>query len=195
MLGSCDFINRSAERRNTFALARDLLAHEIQQQVGANLSPDSLRLRNIVAPMDAGVPSSKKKLEFQAGPSSPNVFRVRFGSVDIQSITPRSEKTGAVGLSFELEGNQIVVRSLNPDGPAAADGRIVPGDVLVEGVCSALSYLFEYDCDAVNGFSVNGRSVDSLRKDITGEIGTFVELTVMSCWYIHMWTLSLEVFI
>jgi hypothetical protein len=133
-LDSCDFINRSAERRNAFALARDSLALKKQQEIDADLSPDSVRLRHLGAPVEAGVLFSKKKLDFQAaGPNFPNLRRVCFGSVDVRSITPRSNKIGAVGIAFELEDDQIVVRSVNPGGPAAEDGRIVPGDLLVEG--------------------------------------------------------------
>ena len=37
---------------------------------------------------------------------------------------------------------------------------------------------------AVNGMPVSKMTVDSLRQKIAGDIGTFVDLTLMSCWYV-----------
>jgi hypothetical protein len=189
------FIQRSAERREAYARAHSSLVCDITQKTNNGaLSPA------FVSHLDAEALSSKKKLEFTSTGTSfnfPNLRRVSFGTVDVQSITPRFEKHGAIGLCIEQEGLNIVVRSLNPDGPAAADGRIIPGDVLTAGLCthpaplppilSPVSPLLRIlsQCLTVNGLSVTGRSIDSLRDEITGGAGTFVELTLTSCWYLR----------
>ncbi len=191
-LESSDLILRSAERKKAFALARDTLVCGIERQTSTLLSSDSPPNQSVEATGVARLAERralKKKLEFQpAACCSFDLRRVSFGSVDVQSITPRSEKTGAIGLGFEQEDGRVIVRSVNPDGPAAADGRIVPGDVVISGLCSVLEFfvylMFDSDCFIVNGVPVNGMSVDSLRQDITGDIGTFVQLAVTSCWYV-----------
>jgi hypothetical protein len=147
---SSDLILRSAERKKAFALARNTLTCGIERQASTLLSLDSLPNHSLDAPSVRGTPRvvgiaerlvSKKKLEFQtAACCSSDLRRVSFGSVDVQSITPRSEKTGAIGLGFEQEDGRVIVRSVNPDGPAAADGRIVPGDAVISGLCSVLAF-------------------------------------------------------
>jgi hypothetical protein len=127
-----DFIQRSAERREAYARAHSSLVCDNTQKTN-----DGVLLPAFVQHLTAGSFSSKKKLEFKPPFSSfytPNSRRVSFGTVDVQSITPRFEKHGAIGLCIEQEGLNIVVRSLNPDGPAAADGRIIPGDILIAGL-------------------------------------------------------------
>jgi hypothetical protein len=127
------FIQRSAERREAYARAHSSLLCDITQKAN-----NGALLPAFVSHLDAEALSSKKKLEFTStGTSfnSPNLRRVSFGTVDVQSITPRFEKHGAIGLCIEQEGLNIVVRAIHPDGPAAADGRIIPGDVLTAGLC------------------------------------------------------------
>jgi hypothetical protein len=193
-----DFIQRSAERREAYARAHSSMVCDNTQKTNDGvLSPAFVQNLNAVSL------SSKKKLEFKSPGTSvssfypPNSRRVSFATVDVQSITPRFEKHGAIGLCIEQEGLNIVVRSLNPDGPAAADGRIIPGDTLIAGLrmrpapptpifscVSFLRILSQYL--AVNGLSVTGRTIDSLRDEITGGVGTFIELTLASCWYITL---------
>lgn len=124
-----DLIQRSAERRDAFARAHNSLVGDIDCFLAQN-SPTDLH-----APLKGRKLVSKKSLDFQRTELNySDSRRVTFGCVDEQSITPRSEKAGAIGLCIEQEGCNIVVRSLNPDGPAAADGRVVPGDLLIAGL-------------------------------------------------------------
>ena len=150
-------IQRSAERRAAFARARSgmhtpssPLAECASFSSDGSLVCDALEQRDHLlkvsspalphsATLDVDNPFPKKKLEFQPiASNSPNMRRVSFGSISVHSITPRSEKVGAIGLCVEQENSHVVVRSVNPDGPAAADGRIVPGDAVIAGVRSML---------------------------------------------------------
>jgi hypothetical protein len=80
----------------------------------------------------------RKKLEFQLHAfKPPNSRSVSFGSARTVSVLPSSDRAGAIGICFVQDGNRIIVRSLNADGPAAADGRIVPGDAVVAGLSSS----------------------------------------------------------
>lgn len=143
------FIQRSAERRAAFARARSgmhtpssPLAECASFSSDGSLVCDALEQVSLPAlphsaTLDVDNPFPKKKLEFQPiASNSPNMRRVSFCSTSVHSITPRSEKVGAIGLCVEQENSHVVVRSVNPDGPAAADGRIVPGDAVIAGVYS-----------------------------------------------------------
>ena len=143
------FIQRSAERRAAFARARSgmhtpssPLAECASFSSDDSLVCDLLKVSSPVLPhsatLDVDDPFPKKKLEFPIASNSPNMRRVSFGSTSVHSIAPRSEKVGAIGLCVEQENSHVVVRSVNPDGPAAADGRIVPGDAVIAGVCLML---------------------------------------------------------
>jgi hypothetical protein len=126
---SSDLIQRSAERRDAFARAHHSLVGDIDFFLSQNSSTE------LHAPLKGRDLASKKSLDFQRNELNySDSRRVTFGCVDVQPITPRSEKAGAIGLCIEQEGCNIVVRSLNPDGPAAADGRVVPGDLLIAGL-------------------------------------------------------------
>jgi hypothetical protein len=200
---SSDFIRRSAERRDAFHRAHNSLLRDVSQQAESVIEPAAL---NTVSNLGQEEFLCKKKLEFHAATfnsESPNSRSVSFGSFDVHSITPRSEKCGAIGLCFEKEGHHIVVRSLNPDGAAALQQNNVPiADLALHRCCCCrwphrsrrfpnsrpvfckvgITFFSDSDCDAVNGVSVYGRSVDSVREDISGAAGTCVDLTVMSCW-------------
>jgi hypothetical protein len=174
-----DFIQRSAERREAFARAHNsLICDSDFLQTSSPVLPTSLN----------GKDFGKKKLQSRFCESDCDVSRsVRFGCVDVQSITPRSDKAGAIGLCIEQQGYQFVVRSLNADGPAAADGRIVPGDLLIAG----LRYKSRYcclcsECIAVNGLPVSEFNANSLGKEIAGDVDTYVDLTFVSCWYVSL---------
>ena len=114
---SSDFIRRSAERRDAFHRAHSSLLCDISQHAESLIEPAALK--TVSNSGEEGL-FCKKKLEFHATTFNPPDSRsVSFGSFDVHSITPRSEKRGAIGLCFEKEGHHIVVRSLNPDGVAA----------------------------------------------------------------------------
>jgi hypothetical protein len=66
-----------------------------------------------------------------------------------------------VGLFFQEEKKELIVRNIVPGGSAAADGRIEAGDIIV----------------SVDGKSVEGQGIETLRDCIIGSVGTFVELT------------------
>jgi hypothetical protein len=175
-----DLIQRSSERRQAFARAHNSLICDSGYVFPKTLSPvllASLKRRTFF---------SKKALDFQFTESVPVGSRnVSFGGVDVHSITPRPDKAGAIGLCVEQQGSEFVVRSLNPDGPAAADGRIVPGDLLIAGLrlMSFWQQLSFFELPAVNGSPVSEMTADSLSEEIAGDIETFVDLTLMSCWY------------
>jgi hypothetical protein len=126
---SSDFIRRSAERRDAFHRAHNSLLRDVSHQAESAIQPAALKtVCNLGEEVTEGL-LCKKKLEFHAATfnsESPNSRSVSFGSFDVHSITPRSEKRGAIGLCFEMEGHHIVVRSLNPDGVAALQWNNVP---------------------------------------------------------------------
>jgi hypothetical protein len=66
-----------------------------------------------------------------------------------------------VGLFFQEEKKELIVRNIVPGGSAAANGRIKPGDIII----------------SVDGKSVEGQGIETLRDCIIGDIGTFVELS------------------
>jgi len=66
-----------------------------------------------------------------------------------------------VGLFFQEDKKELIVRNIVPGGSAAADGRIEAGDIIV----------------SVDGKSVEGQGIETLRDCIIGSVGTFVELT------------------
>ena len=72
-----------------------------------------------------------------------------------------SNGKAGVGLFFQEEKKELIVRNIVPGGSAAANGRIRPGDIIIN----------------VDGRSVEGQGIETLRDCIIGNIGTFVELS------------------
>ena len=72
-----------------------------------------------------------------------------------------SHGKAGVGLFFQEEKKELIVRNIVPGGSAAADGRIHSGDIII----------------SVDGKSVEGQGIETLRDCIIGSVGTFVELT------------------
>jgi hypothetical protein len=163
------FIQRSAQRRAAFARARsgmhtpsspapeyasfscdvdNSLVCDTAEQLNHLLLKDSSPVLLHSPSLVSDRLISKKKLDFQPIASNDSIIRrVSFGSTFVQPITPRSEKVGAIGICFEQEDSHVVVRSVNPGGPAATDGRIVPGDTVIEGVFFMSSCcLFLFNC-------------------------------------------------
>ena len=78
------------------------------------------------------------------------------------AVPPAADGTQAgVGLFFQEEKKELIVRNIVPGGSAAANGRIRPGDIII----------------SVDGKSVEGQGIETLRDCIIGNIGTFVELS------------------
>lgn len=73
-----------------------------------------------------------------------------------------SGKAG-VGLFFQEEKKELVVRNIVAGGSAEANGSIKPGDIII----------------SVDGKSVEGQGIETLRDCIIGSIGTFVELSFL----------------
>ena len=72
-----------------------------------------------------------------------------------------SNGKAGVGLFFQEEKKELIVRNIVPGGSAAANGAIKPGDIII----------------SVDGRSVEGQGIETLRDCIIGKIGTFVELS------------------
>jgi hypothetical protein len=73
-----------------------------------------------------------------------------------------SGKAG-VGLFFQEEKKELIVRNIVAGGSAEANGSIKPGDIII----------------SVDGKSVEGQGIETLRDCIIGSIGTFVELSFL----------------
>ena len=73
-----------------------------------------------------------------------------------------SGKAG-VGLFFQEEKKELIVRNIVAGGSAEANGSIKPGDIII----------------SVDGKSVEGQGIEMLRDCIIGSIGTFVELSFL----------------
>ena len=76
---------------------------------------------------------------------------------------PFSHGKAGVGLFFQEEKKELVVRNIVPGGSAEANGSIKPGDIII----------------GVDGKSVEGQGIEMLRDCIIGNIGTFVELSFL----------------
>jgi hypothetical protein len=74
-----------------------------------------------------------------------------------------SNGKAGVGLFFQEEKKELIVRNIVPGGSAAANGAIKPGDIII----------------SVDGRSVEGQGIETLRDCIIGKIGTFVELSFL----------------
>jgi hypothetical protein len=74
-----------------------------------------------------------------------------------------SNGKAGVGLFFQEEKKELIVRNIVPGGSAAANGAIKPGDIII----------------SVDGRSVEGQGIETLRDCIIGNIGTFVELSFL----------------
>jgi hypothetical protein len=74
-----------------------------------------------------------------------------------------SNGKAGVGLFFQEEKKELIVRNIVPGGSAAANGTIKPGDIII----------------SVDGKSVEGQGIETLRDCIIGSIGTFVELSFL----------------
>jgi hypothetical protein len=74
-----------------------------------------------------------------------------------------SNGKAGVGLFFQEEKQELVVRNVVPGGSASHNGQISPGDIII----------------CVDGKSVEGQGIETLRDCIIGNVGTFVELTFL----------------
>jgi hypothetical protein len=80
-----------------------------------------------------------------------------------RQVTPakQSNDKAGVGIYFREEYGALIVREIVPGGSAAANGAIKPGDIII----------------SVDGRSVEGQGIKTLRDYIIGQVGTFVELS------------------
>jgi hypothetical protein len=110
-------------------------------------------------------------MSYSNAPTGDRILKQTLASSDMMSSPAPPANTqpifshgkAGVGLFFQEEKKELIVRNIVPGGSAAANGTIKPGDVII----------------SVDGKSVEGQGIETLRDCIIGSIGTFVELSFL----------------